>query len=797
MDNLDMIGSTISNYKILEKLGEGGMGVVYKAQDTRLDRIVALKFLSNKISIDEEEKNRFINEAKAASSIEHNNICNIHSIEETSDGQLFIVMAYYEGVSLQERIARQPLPVEAFLNYAIQIAKGLEKAHKSNIIHRDLKPANIVITEDDVAKIIDFGLAKAARHTLHTTPGNTMGTAAYMSPEQSQGSQVDHRTDIWSLGVLMYEMIAGQRPFKSEYETALIYSILNEDPAPLTELRSGVPIEMERIVLKCLEKDPGDRYQQINELIVDLRKIKKETTADRTVPKQPLPNTGKSGIPAENGAKAKSFIRPALYIIPSALVLIIALYYFTAKNNTGADRKPSIAVLPFENLSPAPDDAYFADGVHENIIIHLSKIAGMSVTARSSVIPFQPGERDIRNVAENLGVTAVLEGSVRRAGNIIRVSVQLIDPFSDQMMWADIYDRNVTDVFAIQSEIARNVADALKIQITDEEDRAIDRVSTDNLDAYRLYLQGRILLGPRQEQAMQQAVTLFQRALVMDTEFAAAWAGLADALTYLETFGFPTPDINITAERAAERALELDPDLAEAHFALSNIAHANRNDSEAIFRSERAIELRPSYSDAYNLLSWIYKLHGNVEEALKTASKAVEFDPLGSAPQSNLALGSLADGNHQKALSEARIIKQLHPDFSTGIFIEALARYHLGEFSQAKALLHNISVDWAPSGTEATLALTEIALDNKEAARDILESMDSEKHHFSVALIHAALGETETAKSILLSIDEWEYWPTLAMRYFFPDVFNPLREAPEYQQILIDIDQSWGNSPDR
>lgn len=790
-----MIGSTISNYKILEKLGEGGMGVVYKAQDTRLDRIVALKFLSNKISIDEEEKNRFINEAKAASSIEHNNICNIHSIEETDDGQLYIVMAYYKGASLQERIGRQPLPLEEFLNYAIQIAGGLEKAHKNNIIHRDLKPGNIVITEDDVAKIIDFGLAKAARHSLHTSPGTTMGTAAYMSPEQAQGSRVDHRTDIWSLGVLMYEMIAGQRPFKSEYETALIYSILNEEPAPLTELRSNVPMEIERIVSKCLEKDPGERYQQINELIVDLKKIYKGITAQRTIQKQPVTKPGKSTKKPIAGIESKTFIRPALYIISSVLVLIIALYYFSSGKNMGDERKPSIAVLPFENLSPAPDDAYFADGVHENIIIHLSKIAGMSVTARSSVMPFKPGERDIENIAENLGATAILEGNVRRAENTIRVSVQLIDPFNNQMMWADIYDRKVTDVFAIQSEIARNIADALKIQITAEEDRAIDRAFTDNLDAYRLYLQGRALLGPRQEQTMRQAVTLFQRALVMDTEFAAAWAGLADALTYLETFGFESPDMNITAERAAERALELDPGLAEAHFALSNIAHANRNDSEAISRSERAIELRPSYSDAYNLLSWIHKLHGNVEDALKTAEKAVEFDPLGSAPQSNMALGSLAEGNHQKALSEAQIIQQLHPGFSTGIFIEALALYHLGEFSQVKALLHNVSVDWAPSGTEATLALAEIALGNNEAAIEILESLDSENHPFSVALIHAEMGEAEIANRIISSIEEWDYWPTLAMRYFFPDTLKPLRTTPEYRQILTRINQSWGNSP--
>lgn len=786
-----MIGSNISHFKIEEKLGEGGMGIVYKAYDSKLERTVALKFLSSRITINDEEKNRFINEAKAASTLEHNNICTIHSIEETDDGQLFIVMAYYNGYSLAER-TEQLLSLEKILHYAIQIAGGLEKAHSSKIIHRDLKPANIFITEDEVVKIIDFGLAKAANHTSLTTPGTTLGTAAYMSPEQSQGSHVDHRSDIWSLGIIMYEMVTGQHPFNSEYETALIYSILNENPEPVTGLRSGIPMEFERVISKCLEKNPDERYQQVEELIVDLKKVKKIVNAKGVDQKQSISGSEKSARQQSKTTEAKSYLKPVLFVVSFVIVLMICITLFTSVNKPAFNNQHAIAVLPFENLSPNPDDAYFADGVHENIIIHLSQIAGMSVIARSSVIPFQPGNRNIENIANELNVTAVLEGNIRRAEKIVRVSVQLIDPYSNQTMWANIYDRNVTDIFAIQNEIAHNVADALKIQITAEEKSSISRVTTDNLEAYRHYLQGRSLLGPRREQTMRQAVTLFQQALIIDPDFAAAWAGLADALTYLETFGYAIPEVNITAKMAAEKALELNPGLAEAHFALSNLAHAKRSNSEAISRSERAIELRPSYADAYNLLSWIHKLHGNVEDAFITATKAVEFDPLGSAPQSNLALTSLAEGKYQRAVSEANMIQELHPEFSTGNFIKAIALYHLGEFSEAKTLLQDLSVDWAPSGSDATLALVEIALGNREEARKILEKQNSGNHSFSVALIYAALGDPEIANNIISSIEEWDYWSTLAFRYFFPDVLKSLHTSPQHEQILNRINRSWG-----
>jgi len=351
-----MIGKTISHYKIIEKLGEGGMGVVYKAHDTKLDRTVALKFLPSHLGSGETEKHRFLNEAKAASALDHTNICSIYSIEETDDGNLFIVMAYYEGMSLKEKIEQGPLPIKDVVNYAHQIASGLQKAHEKGVVHRDLKPANIFITNDDQVKIIDFGLAKAAQRTILTKTGTTLGTVPYMSPEQAQGNTVDHRTDIWSLGVVMYEMVTGQLPFKSEYDTALVYSIVNEDPEPVTGLRSGVPMDLEWIINKCLEKDSGDRYQQVNEMLVDLRKVEKEITSGVR-----MRSSGADKKTAKNTAdyipppKLKSPDSRKVAIIAAGLVLIIIILFI---------------YNPFATVSEAPGQVSlrqitFASGVDE------------------------------------------------------------------------------------------------------------------------------------------------------------------------------------------------------------------------------------------------------------------------------------------------------------------------------------------------------------------------------------------------------------------------------------------------
>ncbi|MBL7135126.1 MAG: protein kinase, partial [Candidatus Marinimicrobia bacterium] len=417
---MNMIGKTISHYKILEKLGEGGMGVVYKAEDTKLKRTVALKFLPPELTRDEEAKERFVHEAQAASALEHNNICNIHEIDETDDRQTFIVMACYEGETLKHKIERGPFKLEESIDITIQIAEGLAKAHEQGIVHRDIKSANLYMTKDDVVKILDFGLAKLRGQTKLTKEGTTLGTAAYMSPEQTRGEDVDHRTDIWSLGVVLYEMLTGQLPFKGEYEQAVIYSILNEDPEPVKALRTGIPMELERILNKALLKNAGERYQLVDKMLDNMRWLQKSLE---------------------------------IGIIEQRLTKIISPYRYR------------IAVLPLTNIGPNPEDEYFADGMTEELISTLSKINELRVIARTSIMQYKNIAKSVAEIGRELKVGNVLEGSIRKAADKLRITVQLIDSQSQEYLWSQDYDREFKDIFTIQSDIAHRVADALRVQL--------------------------------------------------------------------------------------------------------------------------------------------------------------------------------------------------------------------------------------------------------------------------------------------------------------------------------------------
>jgi len=669
-----MIGQTISHYRIVEKLGEGGMGVVYKAHDIKLDRTVALKFLPSQVGANDEEKKRFLNEAKAASALDHTNICSIYSIEETDGGDLFIVMAYYEGMSLKEKIEQGPLPLKDAVQYSIQIASGLQKAHEKDVIHRDLKPENLFITDDNQVKIIDFGLAKAAQRTMLTKSGTTLGTMPYMSPEQAQGSTVDHRTDIWSLGVVIYEMVTGQRPFKSEYDTALVYSIVNEDPEPVTGLRSGVPMELERIINKCLEKDPEERYQHSNDLIVDVRKVERELSSGvrskaAISNKAVIPGTSSADKDSSSGNhRVKQTIKPWVYGIPIILILLLVLYFYIPDSTPSSEIDNSIAVLPLENLSPDPDDAYFADGVHEDIIIQLSQVGDIRTIARSSVLRYSPEERNLQQVADELEVGAVMEGNVRRAGDVIRVAVELIEPHSNETIWADSYEReNITELFEIQRAIAGEIASTLRVSLTEDEEERLDERPTDVTEAYEYYLRGRTYFSRPGflEENLRTAEDLLKRALANDSEFAHAHSLLSRTYSSLRWFGYDTsPQTLELSQQHAKRALELNPDLPESHIAMGYYYyHGHRKYDEALEYFITARHLQPNNAEIIAAIGYVERRLGRWEESIETLDRAISLDPMNSDLHWNQGATHTWLRSYEKARSAYEKSLSLAPDY--------------------------------------------------------------------------------------------------------------------------------------
>jgi eukaryotic-like serine/threonine-protein kinase len=663
-----MIGKTISHYEIIEKLGEGGMGIVYKAHDTKLDRIVALKFLPPHLGSDDTEKRRFLDEARAASGLDHSNICSIHSIDETGDGKFFIVMAYYEGMALKDKIGQNPLPVKEVIAYSLQIAAGLQEAHKKGVVHRDLKPANIFLTQAEQIKIIDFGLAKAVQRTMLTKSGTTLGTAQYMSPEQAQGAEVDHRTDIWSLGIVTYEMVTGRLPFKSEYETALVYSIINEDPEPVTALRSGIPMELERIINKCMEKDPSARYQRVDELIVDLRKLEKEIASPVSGKKSTVSGS-RYKLPEHKAKKTTATRKVSMlwFVIPLLLVAGMLAYIFIPEKTETHITDRSIAVLPLENLSPDPDDAYFAAGIHEDIIIQLSRIGDLQVIARSSVLGYAPGERNIRRISNELGVDVVLEGSVRRSADRVRVSATLTDVATNRTLWAESFDRNLTDIFEIQSEIAREIAYALEASLSESERRYITDRPTEITEAYEYYLRAREYFNNpgSTEENFRAAENLLRQAIALDPQFAHAYALLSRTYSSLAWFGYDMSSAVLNQSlHSAERALQLRPDLPEAHIAMGYYEyHGHRNYDKALEYFTNARRTQPNNADVIAAIGFVERRLGRWDDSIRNVDKAIALDPLNLGLIYNNAMSYMLTGGHQEAQTMYEKILSIMPDF--------------------------------------------------------------------------------------------------------------------------------------
>jgi serine/threonine protein kinase len=495
-----VIGKTVSHYKIISKLGEGGMGVVYKAEDTRLDRHVAIKFLPHQLSSDANAKKRFIREAKAASSLNHANIAVVHEIDETPEGQMFMVMACYEGQTLKDKLESGSLNVHEALEIVSQIASGLAKAHEKGILHRDIKPGNVLIGDDGQAKLADFGLATLAGQTKITKTGTTVGTVTYMSPEQASGSAVDQRSDVFSLGVVLYELVTGNTPFQADHEAAVLYGIMHSDPPPLSDYSHDVPDKLQHIIDRTLQKVAKERFGSAGEFLAALGELQASW----------------SGLPP----MARAYRRPrfrsrSLRTAGIAFVVVVVAAVVAVLSLQPRPAKPieSIAVLPLVDMSPDPAGEYFSAGMTEALILNLSKIRGLRVTSRTSVMNFKDTSEPLTSIARKLGVDGVVEGSVLKMGDRVQITAQLVDASSDATLWGESFESDARDVLQLQRQVARAVARGIELKLSPQEEVALAMADPIDPDAHAAYLQARFLWNQRSRESFPRSIELFEEAL--------------------------------------------------------------------------------------------------------------------------------------------------------------------------------------------------------------------------------------------------------------------------------------------
>ena len=699
----------ISHYRILSKIGAGGMGEVYLAEDTRLDRKVALKLLLPEFVANEDRLRRFVQEAKAAAALSHPNIAHIYEVGE-ADETHYIAMEYVDGDTLTAKMQRDRCPLAILLKYLSQTAEGLAKAHAAGIVHRDLKPDNVMITHDGYAKILDFGLAKlienqrssitseddaTAMMPVHpmSSAGMVMGTVGYMSPEQAQGKAVDQRSDIFSFGCILYEAATGRRPFEGDSAIDTLHKIIYSAAPPLTDFNPDAPTDLQRIIRRCLAKDPDKRYQTIKDVTNDLEDLRREIDIDleagRSVPPKYASTAGVADSQTATGQRytVTGHVQPlasssAEYLVSQLgnhkrgvaaglLVLLtmsaLAFWFFNNRSSGSSDAISSLAVMPFVNESGNADVEYLSDGMTETLIGSLSQLPNLNVKARSSVFRYKGKELDVQKIAQELKVQAMLTGRVVQRGDQLTLSLELVDTRTENAIWSEQYIRKQTDLVSLQSEIARDVSNKLKTKLSGADEAKVTKAYTTNPEAYQLYLRGRFYWNKRTSESLKQAVGFYQQAIERDPNYALAYSGLAETYVLFSSYSVARgKDSMPLAKAAAMRALELDGSLAEAHTALGNYLNYyewDRFNSEKEYR--RAIQLNPNYATAHQWLgsdglSQIRRF----DEALVELRRAEELDPLSSIIGLNLGLTLFYAQRYDEAIAQFNRTLSLDPNFA-------------------------------------------------------------------------------------------------------------------------------------
>jgi len=779
-----MIGQTLGHYEILEKLGAGGMGEVYLAEDTSLKRQVALKVLPPDLAASQERLERFQREAESLAALNHPNIVHVYSVEE-DDGTHFLTMELVEGKPLSAVVSERGLPLERFLSMAIELAEAVSAAHEKDVVHRDLKPANIMVTTEDRIKVLDFGLAKL-RHeknrevvdSKETTEvlsdqGRRIGTLPYMSPEQVRGLPADHRSDIFALGVILYEMATGQYPFQKGSSADLASAILRDRPSSVEEIRKDLPHRLGQIVSKCLEKDPGNRLQSVKDLHNEMEGLRLEISS------------GESDTPPgtfwDRLRKSK-----APLLIAAVLVVLVVISRVTEPPARSVE---SIAVLPLANLSEDPGQDYFAEGMHEELITKISKISSLSVISRASAIRFQDTNQPLSDIARELGIDAILTGSVLKVGDQVRITAELVDGRTEELLWGDSYTRSTENVLALHTDVAMAVAEGVKVNLNPQEQKDLSHAPLIDPAAYEAYLRGRYYWNIRTKESLRLAIDFFKEALDLKPDYARAYAGIADSYYMLGSDGLVSAKVAFPLARsAAIEALRLDQSLAEAHTSLAAVKESFDWDWPSAAESyENAIAFDPSYSTAHHWFGVFLLLVGDPERGLEELNRARSLDPLSSPILTSLAQALIYVGDSSQALDECDRVLDLSPDFARAHSVRGQA---LMETSHEEAAItafdRAVSLSGGAGEYLAELAhayaVMGMRAESEEVLAQALSVTDQPVPWYEIAYVYVGLNEPDRAFDALERAYQQRSTSLTFLR--IDPRLQPLRIDPRFERLL-------------